>query len=272
MSYPILKTSRAQSVGAQINQALSLNPNAATALSMDYSNLMSEVEYRQGGDWDEQTFLKNVSIFERNMREDRRNGSLTRVILEEAFAEHFQSQVNLVDDAALQDPDFWRFLALFPYRRYIFELEGDMSPARFGGNGNRDLVRWTLIRGYLWGARTFDETNGEDPFLATRAYRKTRVEAGLGDGWVAEYYISQIIRRYWSYNKETYLAFIEATTESPALLDLNNDIRPTQKFGSSVARIGANLYFPAMSREEIKAAMLEEKVKISPVRPGLIVD
>lgn len=271
MSYPILKTSRAQNVGAQINRALSLNPNDAAALSMDYANFMNEVEYRQGGDWDEQAFLKNVSIFERNMSEDRRNGTLTRVTREEAFAEHFQCQVRLVGDAALQDPDFWRFLALFPYRRYVFELEGDLSPTRFGGNGNRELVRWTLIRGHLWGARTFDESNVDDPFIATRAYRASRKDAGLGDGWVAEYYISQIIRRYWFYNKETYLAFVEATTESPELLDLNNDVRPTQEFGSRVARIGSNLYFPAMSREEIKEAMLEEKAKISTVQPGLIV-
>lgn len=270
MSYPILKTSRAQNVGAQITRALSLNPNDAAALTMEYSNLMSEVEYRQGGDWDEQAFLKNVSLFERNMREDRRNGTLTRITMEEDFAEHIQLQAKHVSDTALQDPDFWRFLSLFPYRRYVFELAGDLSPARFGGNGNRNLVRWTLIQGHLLGARTHDPSNVEDPFFATRSYRKARMAAGLNDG-VADFNISQIVRRDWSYNKETYLAFIEAISASPALFDLNKEIRPTQTFGARVARIGANLYFPAMSREEIKEAMLEEKAKISTVQPGLIV-
>jgi hypothetical protein len=270
MSYPILKTNKALNVGAQISRALALNPNEANALSADFQNLMTEVEYRKGGDWDEQKFLHNVAIFERNMSEDRRNGTLSRVRMEEDFAQHFQGQMNLVSDAALQDPDFWRFLALFPYRRYVFNLEGDLAPSRFGGNGNRSLNRWTLIRGYLWGSRTADIENEEDPFFAANNYRETRKQAGLGEGWLADFYINQIVRRYWSYNKDTYLAFIEATTESPALLDLSNETRPTQKFGARVARIGANLYFPALSREEIKEAMLEEKQKVSTVPQGLV--
>lgn len=263
MSYPILKTSNAQTVGWQINHALELNPGASEPLAAGYMNLEKEIEYRKGGNFDEAGFMANLQLFERNMREDRANGDMTRVRMEEDFAEHFMSQIEYISDAALQDPDFWRYLTLFPYRRFVFQLEGDLTGARFGGEGNRELVRWTLIRGFLWGARTFEPNkSGDDRFTATRAYRNARVDAGLSEGWVAEFYISQIIRRYWSYNKETYLAFIAAVTESPAVLDLSNDVRPTQKLGASVSRIGANLYFPGMSQADIKAAILEEKAKL----------
>ncbi len=262
MSYPILKTSNAQTVGWQINHALELNPSASEPLSAGYLNLEKEIEYRQGGDWDEAQFMANLYVFERNMREDRANGDMTRVRMEEDFAEHFISQLEHVSDSALQDPDFWRYLALFPYRRYVYQLEGDLTAPRYGGEGNRALNRWTLIRGFLWGARTYEPNKeGDDRFSATRAYRIARAEAGLGEG-SADFYISQVIRRYWSYNKEAYLAYIEAVTESPAIFDLSNKVRPTQTLGASVCRIAANLYFPGMSQSDIKAAILEEKAKL----------
>lgn len=264
MSYPILKTSSAKHVGWQINHALEVNPSAGEPLAAGYLNLEKEIEYRKGGTWDEAPFMANLQAFERTMREDRANGDMTRVRMEEDFAEHFMSQIAHISDAALQDPDFWRYLTLFPYRRFVYRLEGDLASVRFGGEGNRDLVRWTLIRGYLWGVRTFEPNKqGYERFTATRAYRNARMDAGLTEGWVADFYISQVIRRYWAYNKETYLAFIEAVAEPPAVLDLSNDVRPTQKLGSSVSRIGANLYFPGMSQTDIKAAILEEKAKLS---------
>ena len=269
MSYPILKTSNAQNVGWQVNHALASNPGALEPLNAGFLNLEKEIESRKGADWDEAKFLENVRVFERNMREDRQNGDLSRTRMEADFAEHFMSQVELVGAAALQDPDFWRYLSLFPYRKYIYRIEGDLNSSRYGGEGNRELVRWTLIRGFLWGSRTQDTNKPEqDRFSATHAYREARLASGLGEGWVREFYISQVIRRDWSYNKNTYLAFIDAVVESPALFDLSNEIRPTQSLGAKVSRIGANLYFPGMSQLEIKAAIVEEKHKLpSPVGP-----
>jgi hypothetical protein len=221
VTYPILKTSKAQIVGWQVQRALELNPNAPEPLQPGFESLEKEIEHRQGGDWDEVEFAKNLHVFERNMREDRQNGSLTRLRMEEDFAEHFMSQIDLISDGALQDPDFWRYLSLFPYRRYIYQLEKDLTPKRYGGDGNKDLVRWTLIRGFLWGTRTFEpHKEGEDRFQATRAYRRAREDAGFGkksEDTVPDFYISQIIRRYWSYNKPSYLAFIRAVVDGPAV-------------------------------------------------------
>jgi len=265
MSYPILKTSKAQTVGWQVHHALELNPNAPEPLQASFMGLEKEIEYRQGGEWNQTEFMKNLNVFERYLREDKQNGDLTRLKMEEDFAEHFMSQVELISDAALQDPDFWRYLSLFPYRRYIYQLEKDLTPKRFGGNGNRDLVRWTVIRGYLWGVRTFEpEKENEDRFEATRAYRYAREDAGFGkrsEDTVPDFYISQIIRRYWKYNKPTYLSFIRAVVEEPAVLDSGTN-RDTQTLGSYVGRISSNIYLPSLAEDEIFKVVLEEKSKL----------
>jgi hypothetical protein len=127
------------------------------------------------------------------------------------------------------------------------------------------LVRWTLIRGYLWGARTFEpEREGEDRFEATRAYRYAREDAGFGkksEDTVPDFYISQIIRRYWKYNKPTYLGFIKAVVEEPAVLDSGTN-RDTQTLGALVGRISSNIYLPSLNQDEIFKVVLEEKAKL----------
>lgn len=263
MSYPILRTSRAKEIGEEINHALDTNPESFEVLDPKFRGFQSAVEYRQGGEFDQTRFETQVRNFEKNLREDRLNNGHSRVRLEEDFAQHIVEQLGLISDAALQDPDFWRYLSLFQYRRYIFQLEGDLSIRRYGGLGNRDMVRWTLIRGLLWGLRTFQpDIIGDGQFDLARAYRQARLENGLTEGWVPEFYISQIVRRYWNYSNETYLAFIETVIESPALLDLSNEVRPTQKLGASVSRLSANIFLPSLSREEISNVIRDEKLKI----------
>lgn len=276
MTYPFLTTSKARAIGAKINEALALDPKSADPFSPSYLDLDKQVELRQGDTWDEVAFLVNVRTFEKNLREDSKRWTTAKekkVRTEEDFAEHFMAQVELVGDRALQDPDFWRYLSLFPYRRFIYQLEGDLKPGRFGGDGNRALVRWSLIRGFLWGARTFEpEREGEARFTATRAYRVARDEANLSAGWVREFYISQIVRRYLSHNKNTYLAFIEAVTQDPPVFDHSKEYRPTQILGAAMGRLSANLYFPAMTKAEIKKEILEEKKNLPQLPKDLVVE
>jgi hypothetical protein len=262
MSYPILKTSEALKVGAEITKGLEDPRNLADVLSPNYLGLDSKIESRNGGNWDEETFKVNLATFYKNMSEDRKNGVLTRLRKEEDFAEHFMSQIELVDPAALQDHDFWRYLALFPYRRYIHELEGDLNPSRYGGDGNTNLVRWTLIKGMLWGVRTYDQDKaGEDRFWATRAYKLARERIhpkAKSEDTVPDFYLSQIVRRHLSYHKPAYLAFISAVVESPAAVD-EVGREKTQYLGSRISRLSANIYLPSLTREEIKALVIEEK-------------
>ncbi len=263
MSYPILKTSAALAIGSQISKDLEGSKNLADLLSSSYKGLDSSlVEMREGGDWDEEGFETNLSLFYKHMSEDRKNGDLTRLRKEENFAEHFMLQMELIDSSALQDPDFWRYLSLFPYRRYIYELEGDLGPNRYGGEGNISLVRWTLIKGMLWGFRTYDpKKTGEDRFWATRAYKEARDTQKLGadaELTVPDFYMSQIIRRHLSYHKDAYLAYISAVIEAPSFVDAVGREK-TQFLGSRLCRVSANVYLPALSKEEIKKLVVEEK-------------
>ena len=262
MSYPILKTSKSLIVGNEITRGLEDPKNLTDVLSPTYLGLDSQIESREGGNWDESGFKANLATFYKNMSEDRKNGVLTRLRKEEDFAEHFMAQMELIESSALQDPDFWRYLSLFPYRRYIHELEGDLNPSRYGGDGTSFVVRWTLVRGMLWGLRTYEpDKDGEDRFWATRAYksaRETLFPKAKSENTVPDFYISQIIRRHWSYHKPAYLAFISGVVESPAAVD-EVGRNKTQYLGSRISRLSANIYLPSLTGEEIKTLVIEEK-------------
>lgn len=272
MSYPTLKTSKAKAIGDQINRALEINPANQAALEAGYLGLEKEVETRKGADWNEEAFNANLIIFLRNMREDRKNGVLTKLRMEEDFAEHIVQQLQHIGDVALQDPDFWRFLALFPYRRYVFQREGDFTPQRYGGAGNKNFVRWTLVRGLLWGLRTVDESkDGDERFWATRGYKDARQEAGYKrpEDTVPDFYISQVIRRRWSFHKDAYLAYISAVIEPPVAIDQKGR-ENTQFLGSRLGRISENVYLPSLGMTEIKDLVNSEKSNLPKQDPNLV--
>lgn len=272
MNYPILRTSKAKALGEQIQQALELNPADQAPLDRAYKGFEKEIEYRKGAEWDQVAFDANVKNFFRNMSEDRKNGALTKLRMEEDFAEHFIEQMELVGDGVLQDPDFWRYLALFPYRLYVFQREGSFTPNSYGGDGNKALVRWTLIRGMLWGLRTVDpEQVDEERFWATYAYKDAREKAGFEkiEDTVPDFYISQIIRRRWSFNKDAYLGYIAAVIEPPVAIDEKGRDN-TQFLGSRLGRLSENVYLPSLSREEIKSLVSSEKVNLPMQDPNVV--
>lgn len=272
MSYPTLKTSKAKVIGDQINRALEINPADQAALEAGYLGLEMEIENRKGADWNEEAFNANLTTFLRNMREDRKNGVLSKLRMEEDFAEHIVQQLQHIGDVALQDPDFWRFLALFPYRRYVFQREGDFTPQRYGGAGNKNFVRWTLVRGLLWGLRTVDESkDGDERFWATRGYKDARQEAGYKrpEDTVPDFYISQVIRRRWSFHKDAYLAYISAVIEPPVAIDQKGR-ENTQFLGSRLGRISENVYLPSLGMTEIKDLVNSEKSNLPKQDPNLV--
>ena len=272
MSYPILKTNKAKSIGDQINRALELNPADQAPLERNYQGLEKEVETRKGADLNEEAFHSNLQTFLRNMREDRKNGVLSKLRMEEDFAEHFVEQLPNIGNTALQDPDFWRYLALFPYRSYVYQREGDFSAQRYGGAGDKNFVRWTLVRGMLWGLRTLDETKtGEERFWATRAYKNAREDAGYKrpEDTVPDFYISQIIRRKWSFHKDAYLAYIGSVIEPPVAIDQQGR-ENTQFLGSRLGRISENVYLPALDVQNIKDLVAAEKANLPKPDPNLV--
>jgi hypothetical protein len=197
-------------------------------------------------------FENNAKQFIKDITVDRKNPEYNNILLEEHFAEHIVSQIELVDDAALQDPDFWRYLTLFPYRTYVQIRENNFSEIHFGGSGNKALNRWTLIRGLLWGLRT---VSGDDASYVS-AHRIARIKHGL-TGASAVFYIENIVRRKWAGSPQVARAFIDVTTSPSPRPLFERGNKPHEKetlnFGSLIGRASENVYFPALDGSELQS-------------------
>ncbi len=185
---------------------------------------------------------------------------------EEEFAQLAVRLIRLIPLEAAQDPDFWRYLSVFVFRDYICATEGDFQPQRYGGNGNKNLVRWTLIRGLVWGLHCAD---GDDVSAVYKA-RLVRETAGKGSE-VRDLYISHVVRPNWAKANGAGLAFIDAAMAEPPLFDIGSEFRPWQQLNARVGRIAKNVYLPSLSRDELELLMLQEREGI-PSEPALLVE
>jgi hypothetical protein len=247
MTYPVLKQNDAKEVAVALTMQMERFPGSAALDEHSFGNLGAKVQERQGGDWQRESFLANARTFTRNILEDRRYPDFNDTVLNERFAKHIVEQAKLVDKSALQDPDFWRYLTLFPYRTYTRLRDQDYSAGRFGANGNAGLNRWTLISGYLWGSRLYLD---DDASLIS-AYRKARLAKKFSEGWVKDFYINNVIRRKWASLGSAARAFVKVVSSNERLFDVSNEYRPTPKFGGLVGRASENIYFFALTEDEL---------------------
>ena len=261
MSYPILTSNNAKFVAEVLESDRESGIPVGQLLNRTYKDLEERVELRDGGDVDGETIFKKCQEQFRLVTEDRKNGSLSKIIYEEMMATFLVELTEGICHAALQDPDWWRWLAMFPLRRYVNELEGDFLPTRFGAAGNANNIRWTLIRTYQWGKKC--SASNPEEFDAISAYRKAKMHASGSSGWAREFYISQIVRRRWGSSSRDYRAFVEVTLSDPPLLDYSNEIRPTQTLGVAVARMTENIFLPSLSPDELKHLISLEKDKVA---------
>lgn len=165
---------------------------------------------------------------------------------EEEYARHAVELARVLPSEALQDLDFWRYLAVFHLRDYIYSVEGDFLPHRYGGDGNRNIVRWTLIRGLVWGLHTVKD----DDFSYIYKVREAKEEQGKGSE-VRDLYISHVIRPAWTKTPAAGRALIDAALSDPPIFDVGNNFRPWQELQARIARHSANVYLPALSEEEL---------------------
>jgi len=249
MTYPVLKISDAKEVARALSVQLERFPNSGMIDDPSFQDLDKKIIERVGDDWQKERFLANARNFHRNVSEDRRYPDFNDTVLNERFAKHIVEQAQLVGVRALQDPDFWRYLTLFPYRNYTRMRDKDYSEARFGGSGNRQLNRWTLVLGFLWGSRLAKDND----FSLISAYRIARLSQKLSESWVKDFYINNVVRRKWAGTRAAARAMVTVTLKEPRLFDLSNSYRPTPKFGALIGRASENMYFPSMEEDELEA-------------------
>lgn len=129
------------------------------------------------------------------------------------------------DVACLQDPDFWRYLALFPLRWYTIAREPELKPQSFGGltksasssssfAGARrtDMKKQAVFRTYLWGKAAFDASasDADDPYERTTALSDVTGGPSAIDVWH-----SHIVRPQIGHLGNIPHAFIDVVSSEP---------------------------------------------------------
>jgi hypothetical protein len=259
MGYPILKANNASIVANELESFMNSN---SEVLKFEFGNLDKYVEYRAGASLEGaelQAVLnaaKDITTKWSQYKKDKIK--FTDAELEQEFAQHLFETLNGLPEQVLQDSDFWRYLTLFPYRWYVWTREGNFKPTRFGGDGESQKSRWTLVRAFLWASKTLDDVEG-DKYLA--GIRNARLEADLSDGWVIDFYSNNVVRNTMTMQAKVAQALVEAVTNEPPVFDKSNSDRPTDDVAQRVRRLSGNVYFPALERDELVALFEAEKLK-----------
>jgi hypothetical protein len=124
-----------------------------------------------------------------------KSGSVTaadREELESKMAGPIHETLRDVETAVLADMDFWRYLALYPFRWFLDAREPEMQPQDYGGSVPSNApgepsrrrqpgAKYQLIlRTFLWGKAAFDPS-ATDPY--ERATRVRAVNGSEIDVW-----------------------------------------------------------------------------------------
>lgn len=165
----------------------------------------------------------------------------------------------------LEDEDFWRYLALFPFRWYLVAREPELKPQDFGGYSEiideatqakrrrpKSLITQLIYRTYLWGKIAYDEE-------AKDRYARATVISDIG-GPLIDIWHSHLIRTQLGQLGKMPHAFIDV------MADDVNDVstmkwkaRETEKL---IARIKHNVLFDAYRTEDAKSIIREQLGKV----------
>lgn len=256
--YPILTTSAADQVSAKLRAGLESGVSFAHWTDKDFGNLASEhIQYRnlQGVDVDEAELYLSANQIAKDVAE---YGFENRYELEELYAELLHNALQHLPSEALQDPAFWRYLALFPFRGYLKQREPDLKEIRYGGGSGGSKSKWLLPRTFIWGRKTRDLTSGD--YVRTHILRELRNEAGLSSGTIIDFYHSHIVRTAWSANTIVAQSFIDCVNSDPVLFDKEQTAnRPTNRMARSIARLSNNVLLEFATEKGIPTVIATTK-------------
>lgn len=178
--------------------------------------------------------------------------------LEELWAEHLHASLKDYPLRALQDPGFWRYLALFPFRSFLLVREPDLTPIRYGGGRGTEKAKWLLPRTYIWGRKTWDELS--DSYELTHAVREARAKEGLSDGTIIDFYHSHVVRTAWSASSAVAMGFVTGFLADPVMHDTDNTgNRPSNKLSKVFARLSNNICLEFLSTTDVVEIAVEAK-------------
>lgn len=237
--YPTLGISAADSVATRLKSAMGDGINQDIYCDRSFENLDTEFVRQKQSDGIE---VSEDELYEiaQEIYLDASYGVGSIYELEQNHAELVHKALSQLPTQALQDPSFWRYLALFPFRRYLTVREKDLTPIRYGGGSGGSKAYWLLPRTFIWGRKCFDPSTQSYDFV--HEMLEQRRSNSLSSGTVIDFYHSHIVRTAWSADSRISLDFLTGVFTEPILFDKDNKAsRPTNVLSSSIARLSNNV-------------------------------
>lgn len=259
MTYPTISASNADIVAEELK---SREHTIGLYTELDFAELHSQyVKESAGADVSVDSLVQmnyEITSFVKDI------GASDKYEKEELWAEMLHKHLSALPIKALQDPGFWRYLALFPFRGFLMTREPDMLPIRYGGGKSNSKAKWLLPRAYIWGRKT--ALDGD--YSLTHAVRDARKAAGLSSGTIIDFYHSHIVRTAWSASTSVASGFVAGYLADPVLFDENNEAsRPSNMLAKAFARTSNNVCLEFLDTEDLVLLANEEKSKFPKVEP-----
>lgn len=130
MTYPTISAKKASILRDEV---MSLPESERINGKIDLTEF---VEYRSG-DFDESLLLIDAdtvrALWNTEVKRRGKIGMDDLYVLEVQFAEKIFKSLEKINLDCLEDEDFWRYLALIPFRWYLLAREPELKPQDFGG-------------------------------------------------------------------------------------------------------------------------------------------
>jgi hypothetical protein len=163
----------------------------------------------------------------------------------------------------LEDEDFWRYLALFPFRWFLIAREPELQPQDFGGyseveeEGRTRRVRKPLItqliyRTYLWGKIAHDDE-------AKDKYQRATVIGDLG-GPLIDVWHSHLIRTQLGQLGLMPHSFIDVLVSD--LDDPSKMKDPAREVEKLIKRVKHNVLFDVYEKSDADSIVREQLSKV----------
>jgi hypothetical protein len=165
----------------------------------------------------------------------------------------------------LEDEDFWRYLALFPFRWFLIAREPELQPQDFGGYAEiqdedskvrrrrtKSMITQLIYRTYLWGKISYDESQ-------KNSYARATLISEIG-GPVIDIWHSHLIRTQLGQlgvMPHSFLDVLVSDVEDPSQMKF--PARETEKL---VARVKHNVLLDVYQKDDADSIIREQLNRI----------
>ena len=267
MTYPTLSAAKAQEV-ADLIMVAPKNRQLSVDISEDQF-----VVVKDGFDYDRVRIENSADVVKKSWEREFSKGKKRTIddlyLFEIKFAGQIYEIIESCHIDLREDKDFWRYLALFPFRWYLLAREaqeGKFKPQDFGGltqvlskenppapdskpkKIEAAFQGHLIYRTYLIGKAMYDKENAVDPFVRRGAL-------DLGDP-LTDIWQSHIARVKSGRIGKLAHAFVDKVSSYKPPIDMKESAR---KLAKGVTRIKNNVLYDEHSKIEIDKLMNEQE-------------